>query len=52
MSGVTRLGDTYGTVNIDLTGIRDATGPPRLPDMVEGCSNRSFETWNAARGKS
>jgi hypothetical protein len=31
----TRRGDTYVTVMIDLTGIRDGTGPARLLDMVE-----------------
>ena len=32
----TRKGDKYVTVIIDLTGIRDGTGPARLLDMVEG----------------
>ena len=32
----TRRGDTYVTVIIDLTPIRDGTGPARLLDMVEG----------------
>lgn len=34
----TRRGDKYVTVIIDLTGIRDRTGPARLLDMVEGRS--------------
>ena len=34
----TRTGDKYVTVIIDLTGIRDGTGPARLLDMVEGLS--------------
>src|SRR5450759_2322919 len=34
----TRRGDKYVTVIIDLTPIRDGTGPSRLLDMVEGLS--------------
>jgi hypothetical protein len=40
----TRRGDKYVTVIIDLTGIRDGTGPARLPDMVEGRSRQAFKT--------
>ena len=36
----TRRGDKYVTVIIDLTGIRDGTGPARLPDMVQGAPSR------------
>ena len=36
----TRRGDKYVTVIIDLTGIRDRTGPARLLDMVEGDCRR------------
>lgn len=32
----TRLGDKYVTVIIDLTPVREKTGPARLLDMVEG----------------
>ena len=32
----TRRGDKYVTVIIDLTPIRDRSGPSRLLDMVEG----------------
>ena len=32
----TRRGDKFVTVIIDLTPIRDGTGPARLLDMVEG----------------
>ena len=39
------------TVVIDLTGIRDGTGPARLLDMVEGRSKQAFTTWLAARPK-
>ncbi len=45
----TRRGDRYVTVVIDLTPIRDGTGPARLLDMVEGRSKEAFKTWLAAR---
>ena len=45
----TRRGDKYVTVIIDLTGIRDGTGPARLLDMVEGRSKQTFKTWLAER---
>ena len=45
----TRHGDKYVTVIIDLTPIRDGTGPARLLDMVEGRSKQAFKTWLAAR---
>ena len=45
----TRRGDKYVTVIIDLTPIRDGTGPARLLDMVEGRSKQVFKTWLAAR---
>ena len=38
----TRRGDKYVTVIIDLTPIRDQTGPARLLDMVEGRSKPDF----------
>ena len=41
----TRKGDKYVTVIIDLTPIRDGTGPSRLLDMVEGRSKQVFKTW-------
>ena len=44
-----RRGDKYVTVIIDLTGIRDGTGPARLLDMVEGRSKAAFKTWLAER---
>ena len=47
----TRAGDKYVTVIIDLTGIRDGTGPARLLDMVEGRSKAAFKTWLADRSK-
>jgi transposase len=39
----------YVTMIIDLTGIRDGTGPARLLDMVEGRSKKAFKTWLADR---
>ncbi len=45
----TRRGDKYVTVIIDLTGIRDGTGPARLLDMVEGRSKQAFKRWLADR---
>jgi transposase len=45
----TRRGDRYVTVIIDLTGIRDGTGPARLLDMVEGRSKQAFKAWLADR---
>ncbi len=47
----TRKGDKYVTVIIDLTPIRDRTGPARLLDMVEGRSKQAFKTWLADRPK-
>ena len=41
----TRKGDKYVTVIIDLTPVRDGTGPARLLDMVEGRSKQVFATW-------
>ena len=37
---------------IDLTPIRDGTGPARLLDMVEGRSKQAFKTWLAERPQS
>ncbi len=48
----TRRGDKYVTVIIDLTGIRDGTGPARLLDMVEGRSKQAFKQWLAEREES
>ncbi|MFW6600135.1 ISL3 family transposase [Propionibacteriaceae bacterium Y2011] len=45
----TRKGDKYVTVIIDLTPVRDGTGPARLLDMVEGRSKAAFKTWPADR---
>jgi transposase len=48
----TRRGDKYVTVIIDLTGIRDGSGPARLLDMVEGRSKQAFKAWLADRKES
>jgi len=45
----TRRGDKYVTVIIDLTPIREGTGPSRLLDMVEGRSKKVFKQWLADR---
>ena len=47
----TRHGDKYVTVIIDLTPVRENTGPARLLDMVEGRSKQTFKTWLAQRPK-
>lgn len=45
----TRKGDRYVTVVIDLTPVRDGTGPARLPGMVEGGPEKAFKDWPAER---
>ena len=45
----TRRGDKYVTVIIDLTPVREGTGPARLLDMVEGRSKQVFKRWLAER---
>lgn len=45
----TSRGDKFVTVVIDLTPVRDRTGPSRLLAMVEGRSKQAFKTWLAAR---
>nr|WP_221187059.1 ISL3 family transposase [Pseudoclavibacter helvolus] len=47
----TRKDDKYVTVIIDLTLVRDKTGPARLLDMVEGRSKAVFKQWLAQRPK-
>ncbi|MDQ2838332.1 MAG: ISL3 family transposase [Actinomycetota bacterium] len=41
----TRRGDKYVTVIIDLTPVREGTGPARLLDMVGGRSKAVFTSW-------
>ncbi len=45
----TRRRNKYVTVIVDLTPVRDGTGPARLLDMVEGRSKQVFKTWLAAQ---
>jgi transposase len=45
----TRRGDKFVTVIIDLTPVRDGTGPSRLLDMAEGRSKQAFKTWLEAQ---
>ena len=45
----TRRGDKFVTVIIDLTPVRDGTGPSRLLEMVEGRSKQVFKTWLEAQ---
>jgi len=47
----TRWGDKYVTVIIDLTPVRDETGPARLLDVVPGRSKAVFKTWLSERPK-
>lgn len=47
----TRYGEKYVTVIIDLTPIRDKTGPARLLDMVEDRSKAVFKTWLNSQSK-
>jgi len=48
----TKRGDKYVTVIIDLTPVRDRTGPARLLDMTPGRSKKVLKTWLAARDES
>jgi len=47
----TRFGDRYVTVIIDLTPVRDRSGPARLLDMVEGRSKQVFRSWLEAQSE-
>ena len=44
-----RGGDKYATVIVDLTPVRDHTGPAHLLDAVQGHSKRVLSSWLAAR---
>ena len=48
----TRRGYRYVTVMIDLTPVRDRSGPARLLDVVPGRSKKVLKTWLAARDES
>ena len=45
----TPYGDKFVTVILDLTPIRDQSGPSRLLDMVPGRSKKVFKTWLASQ---
>ena len=45
----TRRGDRYVTVIIDMTPVRDRSGPARLLGVVPGRSKKVLKTWLAAR---
>ncbi len=45
----TRAGEKFVSVIIDLTPVRDGTGPARLLDMVPGRSKKAFKDWLAKR---
>ena len=45
----TKQGDRYVTVVIDLTPVRDRSGPARLLDVVPGRSKKVFKTWLSQR---
>jgi transposase len=45
----TPKGDKYVTVVIDLTPVKNQTGPARLLDMVPGRSKQVFNAWLKAR---
>jgi len=44
----TKRGDKYVTVIIDLTPVRDGTGPARLLDVAPGRSKKVLKTWLGA----
>jgi transposase len=45
----TRRGDKFVTVIIDLTPVRDGTGPARLLDIMQGRSKQVFTGWLQAQ---
>ncbi|WP_159613667.1 ISL3 family transposase [Glutamicibacter sp. JC586] len=45
----TKTGDKYVTVIVDLTPVKNGTGPSRLLDMIPGRSKAVFKTWLAER---
>ena len=45
----TPYGDKYVTVILDVTPVRDRSGPSRLLDMVPGRSKQVFKTWLASQ---
>ena len=47
----TRYGDKYVTVVIDLTPVRNKSGPARLLDVLDGRSKQAFKQWLQNRPK-
>ena len=45
----TRRGERYVTAMIDLTPVRDRSGPARLLDVVPGRSKKVLKTWLSQR---
>ena len=45
----TPYGDKYVTVILDVTPIRERSGPSRLLDMIPGRSKKVFKTWLASQ---
>jgi len=45
----TKTGDKYVTVIVDLTPVKNGTGPSRLLDMIPGRSKAVFKAWIAQR---
>src|SRR5690554_7567956 len=48
----TRRGDKYVTIVVDLTPVRNKTGPSRLLAVLEGRSKQAFKQWLNNRPKS
>ena len=48
----TRRGDRYVTVVIDLTPVRDRSGPARLLDMVPGRTKKAIQDLARRSGRS
>ena len=47
----TRRGDKYVTIVVDLTPVRNKTGPSRLLAVLEGRSKQAFKQWLNNRPK-
>ena len=47
----TSRGDKYVTIVVDLTPMRNKTGPARLLDVLEGRSKQAFKQWLQSRPK-
>ena len=47
----TSRGDKYVTIVVDLTPVRNKTGPARLLDVLDGRSKQAFKQWLQSRPK-